>query len=252
MKISVNKYTLEPDTVNGGTAGSHGLESLEFDFSPQWNELSRTVTFFPPKSVAKCVSFTGSTLPIPPEVTARAGKVAYVLCGAKDGTAVITLTGVINVSPTLTPTAADTEEHTPGALETATLLCAEARADAQTAAAAAESALGAEESVGRMAEEVQSARDVVCHLYDTVMDGTAVHADLTDANRYDRAHALSVAGLLGHLEDILSVISPFNIRVVENLPVDPDTTSMYVHDGTIKVYSTIQNSVVIHKWKSTY
>ena len=174
------------------------------------------------------------------------------LCGAKDGTAVITLTGVINVSPTLTPTAADTEEHTPGALETATLLCAEARADAQTAAAAAESALGAEESVGRMAEEVQSARDVVCHLYDTVMDGTAVHADLTDANRYDRAHALSVAGLLGHLEDILSVISPFNIRVVENLPVDPDTTSMYVHDGTIKVYSTIQNSVVIHKWKSTY
>ena len=81
MKISVNKYTLEPDTVNGGTAGSHGLESLEFDFSPQWNELSRTVTFFPPKSVAKCVSFTGDTVLLP------RGRVRWPTCSAEPRTA---------------------------------------------------------------------------------------------------------------------------------------------------------------------
>lgn len=252
MKISVNKYTLEPRTVDGGTAGSHGIEKLSFDFSPEWNGLYRTVTFFPPKSVAKCVSFTGDAVPLPPEVTARAGKTAYVLCGAKDGSAIITLSGVIEVTETLLPTESETEEHTPGALEQATLLCAEARADAQTAADAAQSALGAEAAVTKLASEVQRARNVISDLYDDVMDGVAVHADITEANSADRTHAPSVAGVTERLDTLLSVLSPFRVKVVEDLPKDYRDDCIYLCDGKAMVFSSMPEEVTVYRWTPTY
>lgn len=259
MKISVSKYTLEPRTADGGTAGSHGLESLEFQFSPEWNDLFRTVTFFPPKSVAKCVSFTGDSVPLPPEVTARAGKTAYVLCGAKDGVTIITLTGAIEVAETLIPTESETEEYTPGALEQATLLCGEARADALCAAASAEAAAagaraaeGHSNTAAQIAEEVQEMKSEVAELYDDVMEGTAVHAEITQVTRLDSTRAPSVAGVANYIDTLLPVICPFRIRAVNTLPTTPETGRIYLHDGKCKVYKYQKATVTAYKWDATY
>lgn len=251
MKISVNKYTLTPDTVDGGTAGSHGLESLTFDFSPEWDDLSRTVTFFPPKSAAKCVSFVGDTLPLPSIVTARAGKVAYVLCGAKDGAAVITVTGVIEIAPTMYPTDSETEEYVPGALEQATLACAEARVDARVAADSAQIARVASDSAKASAEQASAHRNVVSDLYDAVMEGTAVHSAMTEANRSDMAHPPSVWAVNQRLDALLAVISPFNIKVVDELPDEPEDC-IYLYGSEPMVYVQTPSVVVCYKWGTEY
>ncbi len=259
MKISVNKYTLEPETVNGGTAGSHGMEDLEFDFSPEWDGLCRTVTFFPPKSVAKCVSFAGSTVPLPPEVTRRAGKTSFVLCGARDGAAVITLTGVIKVEESLIPDEAQLTENTPGALEQAALMCAEARQDAVSAAAFAQSAALSADSAIQMREETQFLRDEVAahreevsELYDTVIEGTNVHAAMTEANCSDRKRAVSAAGVNDRLEALLKVISPFNIKAVDSLPQVPDRSYIYLYQNTPKVYVEPPDKKTYYIWQANY
>ncbi len=157
MKINVTKYALDPRLSDGGTKGSCGVERMEFTFSEEWRGLSKTVTFFPPGGTVKCVFLCGDTLPLPPEVSAHAGRCAYVLCGTKEGKAILTLSGVIEVHDTLLPTECELGEHTPSALETVTRACTDARTAAESAARSAESAGGHESAASAAADRAEAA-----------------------------------------------------------------------------------------------
>lgn len=251
MKISVNKYTLEPEVVNGGTAGSHGMESLEFDFSPEWDGLCRAVTFFPPKSVAKCVSFVGSTVPLPAEVTKRSGRTSYVLCGARDGMAVITLTGVIKVEESLIPDEAQITENTPGALEQAALLCEEARQSALRASSAAGAVSMAMDKTAQMVEAVTTAHEFINEKYEQVKSGTAVHPSVTDGNSSDSSHSVSVKGMLGYLNALLKAVCPLRVKVVNTIPSAPAADTVYIVNGEPMAYITGGNAT-LYEWAPTY
>jgi len=251
MKISVNKYTLEPETVNGGTAGSHGMEDLEFDFSPEWDGLCRTVTFFPPKSVAKCVSFAGSAVPLPPEVTRRAGKTSFVLCGARDGAAVITLTGVIKVEESLIPDEAQLTENTPGALEQAALMCEEARQDALRASSAVAAANLAMDKTAEMEAAVAAAHGFITEKYHEIKSGMAVHPAVTQENSSDDAHSVSVKGMLGYLNTLMEVVCPLRVKVADAVPSSPAPNTVYIVDGEPMALIT-GGEITLYTWTPTY
>ena len=84
--ISVNAYRLSPERFEAGTSGSYGFERMALTFSEEWQGLSKTVTFFPPKSrpVTKVLT-DGDAFDIPPEATAKSGEILFTVFGYRDG-----------------------------------------------------------------------------------------------------------------------------------------------------------------------
>ena len=166
MKITVTKYGLFPETADGGTKGSYGVENMEFSFSPEWEGLSKSITFYPPRSAAKCVYLDADSIPLPYEVTSRAGKTAYVICGSATGREMITLTGTIEVCDTLLPTENEAADYTPsaiavitGACEAAAQSAADAHKSAQQAEQIREDCAGYADSAAGSAEEARAGLD---------------------------------------------------------------------------------------------
>ncbi|MCI8590204.1 MAG: hypothetical protein HFE77_05785 [Clostridiales bacterium] len=133
MKISVTKYGLTPDTADGGTKGSYGIETLSFSFSPEWDTLAKSITFYPPHSTPICVYLEKDEIPLPYEVTERAGKTSFVICGTNQKRTILTVTGTIEVRDTINPTEREAGDYTPSAIAVITQACEDAKANADRA-----------------------------------------------------------------------------------------------------------------------
>ena len=141
MKFSVTKYGLNPLAAEGGTKGSYGMETLSFSFSPEWEALAKSITFYPPHNAPICVYLKEDEIPLPSEVTARAGKTLFVICGTSEDRTILTVTGTIEVKDTLNPTEQEAGDYTPSAIAFITEACSKAEASAEQARLAAEEIL---------------------------------------------------------------------------------------------------------------
>lgn len=132
MLIKANNYSLSPRRVVAGTRGSYGIETLDFAFSPEWNGLTKRVTFYPVDSSPVSVLYEGEPIKIPAEVMATAGVAQFTLSGLRDGAALISVTGQLDVFDTNDPVNDPALQPTPSELEQVIALMTEAVETAQS------------------------------------------------------------------------------------------------------------------------
>ena len=118
--IKANKYSIEPDCIDGGTSGSFGEETISFEFSEEWKGLSKKVVFHPMRGAPIEVLISDSTnkISIPPEATAMSGTTHFVLNGfvlEEDNVSknIISLPGKIIVHSTYAAKGKNTKPVTP-------------------------------------------------------------------------------------------------------------------------------------------
>ena len=82
-----------------GTKNSYGFEDLEFEFSSEWAGLDKTVTFYPADEDASPVALMieGSSVPIPKEVMAHAGRASFTVSGYGNGKVLVSVNGYLDV-----------------------------------------------------------------------------------------------------------------------------------------------------------
>lgn len=100
MLIKATNYSLSPRRFIAGTKGSYGIETLDFEFSNEWDGLAVTVTFFPSGESGEAVTAVfsrGTPILLPSEVTAEAGIVKYTVNGYCDEKRLVSVTGYIDV-----------------------------------------------------------------------------------------------------------------------------------------------------------
>ena len=99
MKVKVNYYSLEPRMFIAGTKNSYGFEKLEFEFSAEWAGLDKTVTFYPADEDVSPVALmlTGSSVPIPREIMAHAGRASFTVSGYGEGKTLVSVSGYLDV-----------------------------------------------------------------------------------------------------------------------------------------------------------
>lgn len=108
-----------------GTKNSYGFETLEFEFSPEWDGLEKTVTFYPADEEASPVALLieGEVVPIPQEVMAHAGRASFTVSGYGNGRALVSVNGYLDVIDANDPASdlakAPTKDYLSSLLETA-------------------------------------------------------------------------------------------------------------------------------------
>ncbi len=113
IKIKVDLWRLTPDWAVAGTKGSFGSCKIVFDLSPDWESLSRRVTFFPSDGAdAVAVIMQGESVRVPDEVMGRAGTASFVLDGiGAGGTALVSVRGELRIVDTAEPGGREPEER---------------------------------------------------------------------------------------------------------------------------------------------
>ena len=118
VKIRADLWRLTPDWAVAGTKGSFGSCKLVFDFSPDWDELARQVTFFPMEGEAVAVIMNENTVRVPDEVMARAGTASFVLDGVgEEGSVLVSARGELRVVDTAEPGGREPGVYVPSELE---------------------------------------------------------------------------------------------------------------------------------------
>ena len=119
IKIRADLWRLTPMWAVAGTRGSFGSCALALDLSPNWERLSKRVTFFPADgSDAVCVIVTSSAVRIPDEVMACAGTASYVIDGiSESGEVLVSARGELRIVDTAEPGGNEALEHTPSEAE---------------------------------------------------------------------------------------------------------------------------------------
>ncbi len=119
IKIKADLWRLTPDWAVAGTKGSFGSCKIVFDLSPDWESLSRRVTFFPADgSDSVAVITSGEAVRVPDEVMACAGTASFVLDGVgADGTALVSARGELRIVDTAEPGGREPEERVPSEIE---------------------------------------------------------------------------------------------------------------------------------------
>ena len=119
VKIRADLWRLTPLWAVAGTRGSFGSCRLSLDLSPQWNLLSKRVTFFPADgSDAVCVIVRSDEVRVPDEVMARAGTASYVIDGiSESGEVLVSARGELRIIDTAEPGGAEALERTPTEVE---------------------------------------------------------------------------------------------------------------------------------------
>ena len=116
--IKADLWRLTPDWAVAGTKGSFGFCKMVFDLSPDWENLSRRITFFPTECEAVAVMMDGNSVRVPDEVMARAGTASFVLDGVgEDGTVLVSAKGELRVVDTAEPGGREPEVRVPSELE---------------------------------------------------------------------------------------------------------------------------------------
>ena len=92
---------------------------MVFDLSPDWEDLSKRVTFFPcGEEEGVAVLMEKSSVPVPDEVMARAGTAFFVLDGIDSmGRALVSSRGELRIIETATPGGGDPIEHVPSEID---------------------------------------------------------------------------------------------------------------------------------------
>lgn len=118
IRIKTDLWRLTPDWAVAGTKGSFGSCKLVFDFSPDWDELARQVTFFPMEGEAVAVIMNENTVRVPDEVMARAGTASFVLDGVgEEGSVLVSARGELRVVDTAEPGGREPGVYVPSELE---------------------------------------------------------------------------------------------------------------------------------------
>ena len=119
IKIRADLWRLTPMWAVAGTRGSFGSCALFLDLSPDWEHLSKRVTFVPADgSDAVCVIVTSSAVRIPDEVMACAGTASYVIDGiSESGEVLVSARGELRIVDTAEPGGNEALEHTPSEAE---------------------------------------------------------------------------------------------------------------------------------------
>ena len=110
MKVKVNYYSLDPRIFIAGTKNSYGFETLEFEFSSEWDTLQKTVTFYPVDGEPLSILLEGDSVAIPPEVMAHSGRASFTVSGYADGKSLVSVNGYLDVLDANDP-AADFAEN---------------------------------------------------------------------------------------------------------------------------------------------
>lgn len=104
INIKVDGIWLEPIWAVAGTRGSWGICVLKVDFSPEWEEMRKRVTFFPADgSDAVEVPIENNEAVIPDEVMEHAGTAEFVIDGEVDGRILVTQKGELRIIDTARP-----------------------------------------------------------------------------------------------------------------------------------------------------
>ena len=104
IKLRADGIWLEPTWAVAGTRGSWGSCVLKIDFSPEWEEMRKRVTFFPADgSDAVEVWLEKDGAVIPDEVMECAGTAEFIIDGEIDGRKFITEKGELRVIDTARP-----------------------------------------------------------------------------------------------------------------------------------------------------
>jgi len=106
IQIHVVHSAVVPSVAQAGVRGSYAAEAMRFDFTPEWNGLTKKLIFFPQRGAPVfCVYEDGDEVVIPYRVMKCAGNNTFILSGysltENDQIAkkVITATGILYVSP---------------------------------------------------------------------------------------------------------------------------------------------------------
>jgi len=124
MNIYVSGSGMNPSRVDVGARGSYGTEPLSFQFSPEWNGLSKKLVFYPQRGTpVYCAVFNGDAVIVPYSVMKCAGDNTFIISGytVEDGhigVKRITATGIAYVSPAPDDTLNEPEPPDPTELET--------------------------------------------------------------------------------------------------------------------------------------
>ncbi len=117
-EIKVEAYRLCPDVVEAGTGGSYGMEQLKLFFSEEWKELSKTITFYPPRRRPVGLVLTDDApFDIPAEATGRSGRVPFSVLGIREGKRIFSLSGTLVVEATKNEEGEPVAEPTPSEAE---------------------------------------------------------------------------------------------------------------------------------------
>jgi len=89
--ITVNEYSVRPQTVIAGTQGSEGIFRLSFSFDPTWDGLAKKAVFILPNGERLYRSLRTDELIIPREVMQMRGKSRCFLVGRRGSRRLITI-----------------------------------------------------------------------------------------------------------------------------------------------------------------
>lgn len=144
IQLKINNYSVSPSRVEVGTEKSYGFEKISFSFSPEWNGLFKTVTFYPKRRQPVSIEGIegGVEYDLPAEVTERAGYVLYVVSGYADGKRIYTVEGALEVLSSNDEMGVAPSAPTPSEIEQIRQYALEAKEAAEEAAEAAASGGG--------------------------------------------------------------------------------------------------------------
>lgn len=83
MNITVNEYSVQPQTLIAGTQGSEGVFHLSFSFDPSWDGLAKKAVFVLPNGERVYRSLRNDALTIPRELLQTRGKSKCFLVGRR-------------------------------------------------------------------------------------------------------------------------------------------------------------------------
>lgn len=136
MNLSINKYEILPSFFTLGTAGSYGVETLDLNFSEDWDGLTKVVSFLAPgasqSEAAVIVLGDETTINVPSEFTTTAGLGNIVFQGVKDGVNLISVTAIAQIVETTAPAVTPEGSPTPSEMEQVLAYLGEARNIAQS------------------------------------------------------------------------------------------------------------------------
>ena len=89
--ITVNEYSICPQTVIAGTQGSEGVFGLSFSFDASWAELAKKAVFLLPNGERIYRSLRNDAITIPREVMQARGKSRCFLVGRQGKRRLITV-----------------------------------------------------------------------------------------------------------------------------------------------------------------
>lgn len=138
--IRVSGYICEPNEIEVGAAGSHGVAKLRFQFDDAWDGLSRRVTWMTKSGKIGTLLGLDDCVEVPPEALETAGRRWFSVDGTAEGKQLITARCVYRVRETVPPGGENSAPPTPDEMEQMSILLNEVKDEVVAAADRVETA----------------------------------------------------------------------------------------------------------------